>query len=220
MSDRIPGLTGLDVESSDGRMEVVTQPGAGFALPSPIGSFPAVPMDGGATVARIITNVTRDWSPPTPRATPEIVVHGRSLTEVFDALNRLREWGEGGGMLRTDAVPSGTSPTVTVVAHANLVLRIPRWAEYGSASTAARAEWDQMVAKLRIHEERHMAIAVEEADNLAAALMGREISEIPTLVTDANRTLRQRQDQMDADTNHGANPGVAYGDVILDTSIP
>ena len=203
--------------------------------PGPIGTSHRAPIDDGTLIRtdspvpgpvglnagdRNITVVIKDWVPPAPRTTPEIVVGGATLADVFDELNRLPEWGQAGGMLRTDRVPVGTSPTVTVHVHANLVFRLPRWTGYAHASAAAKAEWDQMFAKLRAHEQRHLDNAIEEADNLAAALNGEEIGRIAQLVTDANRTLHQRQVQLDADTDHGAKSGVPFGDVILDTSIP
>jgi hypothetical protein len=103
--------------------------------------------------------------------------------------------------------------------HAGLVKRLPRWTKYAEASPAARAEWDQMFAKLAIHENRHVEIAVEEAEALARDLIGVEIGEIPNLVTTANQTLHTRQEQLDADSDHGARPGVPFGDVILDISV-
>jgi hypothetical protein len=172
------------------------------------------------TGERNVTRVVKDWEPPAPRTTPEIVVAGRTLADAGAAIDRLNEWGEGGGRLRAERIPVGTSASVTVTLHANLILRMPRWTGYAHASTAARAEWDRMIGRLQAHENRHMAIAVEEADNLARALMGVEIAEIAQMVTDANRTLQDRQDQLDTDTEHGARAGVPYGDVILDTSIP
>ena len=188
----------------------------GFAPPSVAGFDPPVALD---TLQRMITSVTKDWDPPSPRSTPELVVRGRTLADVFDALNRLPEWGEGGGMLRTDRVSVGTSTSVAVAAHGNLVMRLPRWADYAAASTAAKAEWDRMMVRLRAHEQRHLDIAIEEANNLARDLVGHEIGDIPDMVTEANRRLHDRQEELDHDTDHGAKSGVTYGNVDLDTSI-
>jgi len=214
MSQRIPGVTGTDpTVGGSGTNQGNVLPHSGMVVPGPLGDD-AIPL-----ADRIITVVTKDWEPPSPRTTPEIVVGGTTLAQAGAALDRLEEWGQGGGMLRTDPVPVGTSAAVTVHVRANLVFRLPRWTGYNRASTAAKAEWDQMLAKLRIHEQRHMDIAIEEANNLAAALNGKEISDIRQLVTDANNTLHQRQVQLDNDTDHGAKSGVTYGDVTLDTSI-
>jgi len=215
---RIPGVLGTEPPRPD-------EAKSGGQLPQDLGFSPPGPLglhSGSGTalaVTRIVKDVTNDWVPPSPTTTPEIVVRGRTLAEVGNELNRLPEWGQGGGTLRADPAPAGTSPEVTVSLHANLVLRMPRWTRYAEASAAARAEWDQMIAKLRVHEERHVAIAIEEANSLASALIGVEISEIAGMVTDANQTMQARQDELDRDTENGSRPGVPYGDVSLDTSI-
>ena len=177
-----------------------------------------IPLDD---LQRMITKVTKDWNPPNPRTTPGIVIGGATLAAARAKLDRLNEWGEGGGRLRTDAIPPGNTTSITVHLHANLVRRMPTWSGYAKASPAAKAEWDQMVKKLGEHEDRHVEIAIEEAEQLAKDLMGKEISEIVQLVTDANARMQQRQDDLDDvnNTDHGAKPGVRYGGVNLDTSI-
>jgi hypothetical protein len=187
----------------------------GAVVPGPIGLDGAIPMGG----QRIVAKVVKDWDPPKPRTTPEIVVGGKTLADAGRELDKLSEWGEGGGMLRTDSIPAGNSTDLTVKAHANLVHRLPRWTGYGAASTAAKAEWDRMVAKLKAHEDRHMEIAIEEADRLARDLVGVEIGDIADMVTEANRRMAKRQQELDTDTQNGSKPGVAFGDVTLDISI-
>jgi cell division septum initiation protein DivIVA len=186
--------------------------------PGVLGGDDVIPLDD---LQRMVTKVTKDWDPPSPRTTPAIVVGGATLQQAADQLNRLNEWGEGGGRLRTDRIPPGNSTKLTVNVHANLVRRLPTWSGYPKASAAAKAEWDQMVRKLAAHEDRHVAIAVEEADRLAQDLVGKEISDIVQLVTDANTRMQQRQDELDdpSNTDHGAKPGVQYGDVNLDTTV-
>jgi hypothetical protein len=216
MGERVPGVTGFEPPMAGQPADAAAPPDGGFDAPGVSGFDPPQALDAGD---RMITAVTKDWEPPNPRATPEIVVRGRTLAALEEALNRLPEWGEGGGMLRTDRVPVGTSASVTVNAHANLVFRLPRWANYDTASVAARAEWDRMLVRLRAHEQRHLDIAIEEANNLARDLVGLEIGEIAATVTEANRRMHDRQVQLDNDTDHGARAGVTYGDVTLDISI-
>ena len=103
--------------------------------------------------------------------------------------------------------------------HAALVYRLPRWANYAKASAKAKAEWDKMFAKLKAHEDRHLEIAIEEANQLAADLIGQDIGDIPAMVTEANRRMAQRQKDMDDASEHGAKEGVPYGDVIVDLNI-
>jgi len=208
----IPGTLGMETLSSNTQ----SQQGTLFnnALPGSIGSNAKA-----LSVQRIIASVTKDWEPPNPRTTPAIIINGKTLAEATAALNRLSEWGIGGGMLRAEAISPGNTSNLDVKLHANLVMRMPIWTGYQTASSAAKKEWDKMFAKLRIHEQRHMDIAIEEADALAASLVGREISEIANLVTKANKTMQKRQYDMDSDTDHGAKTGVPYGDVLLDGSV-
>jgi hypothetical protein len=187
----------------------------GAASPGPVGAGNAIPLSN----QRIIARVTTDWDPPNPRRTPAITIGGTTLADAGRELDRLNEWGQGGGSLRTDPIPAGTSTDLTVNLHGNLVHRLPQWTGYSRASTAAKAEWDRMLAKLTAHEDRHMAIAIEEGNALAGDLVGREISEIAGMVTAANRRMATRQTDLDTDTQNGSRPGVPYGDVTLDTSI-
>src|SRR5579864_3691539 len=165
------GVLGTEAQAGGGGGSALDVFGGGDA-PGVLGIDDPIALDN----ARIIASVTKDWDPPSPNTSPEIVVNGATLAQVFGELNRLPEWGQAGGMLRTDVIPVGTSTNLTVGAHANLVYRLPRWSKYANASAAARAEWDQMFAKLRAHEGRHLAIAIEEADTLAQALVGHDIS--------------------------------------------
>jgi hypothetical protein len=212
--NRIPGPHGTRQQLSGKQGDPTTRAGMGFG--PPIGSDSPVPLQ----VQRIIARVTKDWEPPNPRTTPAIVVNGQTLQQVADQLNAMEEWGQGGGAIRSDAIPPGNSTNLTVALHAGLVFRLPTWTRYNQASAAAKAEWDRMMAKLRAHEQRHLDIAIEEANALAQDLVGREIGEIAGMVTAANQRMRDRQQQLDDDTQNGAKPGVTYGDVFLDTSIP
>ena len=98
---------------------------------------------------------------------------------------------------------------------------MPTWSGYARASAGAKAEWDRMVRKLAAHEDRHVAIAIEEAEQLAKDLIGKEISDIARMVTDANARMQARQDELDdpSHTDHGAKRGVQYGNVNLDITI-
>jgi Bacterial protein of unknown function (DUF922) len=172
-------------------------------------------------VDRKVANVSTDWTPPAPSTSPEILVHGKTLAEVAAALNKRDEWGRGGGFIRADPTPAGTSPTIDVKLHANLVKLLPRWAEYDSASAAAKAEWDRMIVKLGAHEQRHVDIAIEEANQVAADLPGKSVDDIVPTINAGNARMQKRQNDLDDanNTDHGAKPNVTYGDVSLDTSI-
>ncbi len=187
----------------------------GFGDPNPIG------LKGGGPkfIDRKVANVTGDWTPPSTKTTPEIVVGGSTLEQVGNQLNQQGEWGKGGGEITVDNIPEGNSPTVDVVLHGGLVKILPQWLGYGSGSAAVKAEWDKMFAKLEAHEQRHVDIAIEEANKLLKDLPGKSIDLVGPMVTTANRRMKARQDQMDTDSDHGAKANVPYGDVILDTTI-
>jgi len=208
MGGRVPGVVGMNPQQ-----RTDWPPGSGFVDPGPGGMDDPVPL-----VARIIAQVNDDWHPPAPDTTPTVSLTADNLADLARLLPR-GEWGQGGGRLRSERIPVGTSTNLTVQLHGNLVLRLPEWTNYSSASAAAQREWDRMIAKLTAHEQRHVDIAVEEFDKVAPLLMGKDIDKIVDTVTAANAAAQRRQDQLDADTDHGAKRGVPYGDVFLDTSI-
>jgi|SRR5579863_490107 len=183
--------------------------------PGTLGVDDPIPLD----VSRIIAKVTKDWDPPNPTTTPEIIARGATLERAARDLNALPEWGQGGGSLRAEAIPAGVSTNLTVTLHGNLVYRLPTWTGYDAASTAAKAEWDRMLGKLKAHEDRHLAIAIEEGDRLAQDLVGLEISKISGMVTAANRRMAGRQQELDRVTESATKAGVQYGDVSLDITI-
>jgi hypothetical protein len=210
------GLLGTDADAgpaadSDAPADVL----GGGDPPGTLGSDGATPLSTGRTIGY----VSKDWDPDSPVSTDPIVVRGKTLADVFRALNALPEWGLGGGMLQVDDVPTGSSPDVTVTLHANLMRRMPQWTEYESASDAAKTEWNRMFRKLIDHEDRHVQIAAEEAELLAQDLVGKDVSKIGKLVATATARMRKRQKEMDTSTTHGAKPGVQYGDVLLDPTI-
>jgi hypothetical protein len=208
MAGRTPGVVGKDPQQ-----QADWPPGSGFTDPGPGGMDP-IPM-----ADRLIAKVEDDWHPPAPDTSATVVLRGKTLDEVAKELDRLDEWGQGGGSLRSDAIPAGNSTNLTVKLHGNLRLRLPSWPGYAAASAAAKKEWDNMIAKLTAHEQRHMDIAIEHGDALAKALVGNDIGVIAKMVTQENRDMAADQKHLDDDTDHGSKAGVKYGDVSLDTSI-
>lgn len=189
--------------------------------PFPVTGGGALPTPGGIELKagdRIIKSVKKDWDPTNPRTTPKIEVKGKTLKEVGRALAALPgEWGQGGGNLLNEPVPPGDSPEVDVTLHGNLILRIVEWTDYASGSAKGKANWDAMIEKLKIHENKHLSNAVEAAEQCAKDLVGREILEMPGIVTKANAALKAVQDALDTATEHGTKENVPFGDVILDT---
>lgn len=65
----------------------------------------------------LVTEVNKDWKPPNPYSTPEIVVKGKTLAQVAAELNQLSEWGRGEGNIRSDRLENVKTPEVTVGLH-------------------------------------------------------------------------------------------------------
>jgi hypothetical protein len=86
----------------DAQSQSQWQPGAGYADPRRDGMDGALPMTD-----RIIAQVNDDWHPPAPDTSATIVLQGRTLAEVSRELDRLDEWGQGGGSLLNGGVPRG-----------------------------------------------------------------------------------------------------------------
>ncbi len=214
MADRTPGVAGRDpfaqAPDPNGPGE---SPGAGFADLGPNGLNAPIPL-----VARIIAKVDDDWHPAAPNEDPTVSIEADTLADVGKLLPK-GEWGQGGGSLRSDAIPVGTSTNLTVTLHGNLIRRLPEWTNASAASAPARREWERMLSKLKAHEQRHMDIAIDHGNELAKELIGKDIDQISKLVTARNALIAKDQKQLDDDTNNGSKPGVPYGDVFLDTSI-
>ena len=102
----------------DPKQQTDWPPGSGFADPGPGGMDP-IPMSD-----RTIAKVEDDWHPPAPDASATVVLTGKTLAEVGKELDKLDEWGQGGGSLRTDSIPAGNSTNLTVKLHGNLRLRL------------------------------------------------------------------------------------------------
>jgi len=199
----------LDVDALPG-----VNHGAGLGLPGVLGGGGAVPL--GATP---IVAVEKDWVPPNPDTSTLANVGGRTLAQAGARLQALGEWGRGGGAIRNEAQPVATAGGYTVRLHANLIKQLPTWSGYANASQAAKNEWDRMIMKLDAHEQRHLDIAVEEADACAEDIVGKDMSQVPARVTHFNARMARRQQALDRDTDSGSRPGVPYGDIILDTSV-
>ena len=184
-------------------------------LPGPTGFDDPIPLDAG----RKITQVDRDWDPL--NLSPAFdTVSGTTLADVGQALAGLDEWGQGGGRVWNDAVPIGTSPTVTVQLRSDITFRLISWDNYSSASAAAKAEWDRMIDKLKAHEMRHVQNFLDIANQLAKDLIGKDIDRLVRMVNATGPRIKRAQDQLDTLTNHGKKKNVPFGDVFLDTSIP
>jgi hypothetical protein len=108
-------------------------------------------------------------------------VSGATLKAVLVELQKLPEWGTGGGNLGgtgeggeiTASTTNGKSYTIEI--HGEFFMTLPKWTEYDAATPAQKASWDTMLAALRKHEEEHVAIAHRNANALVKALKGSDV---------------------------------------------
>ncbi|MCC6126115.1 MAG: DUF922 domain-containing protein [Pirellulales bacterium] len=197
-----------------------------FGNASPIGVDMEEPVELGAT--KKISKVTKDWADPpvvTPTLTPE--VSGSSLKAVLVELQKLTEWGSGGGKLKgtgpngeMQAEPSEDGKSYTVAIKGEFILTLVKWKEYGTMTAPQKKAWDDMIALLTAHEREHVAIAYRNAEKLIKTLKGLDVMLAPQKVADANTAGQADQDDFDsaAKTDHGKNDYLTFKKVVLDTS--
>jgi len=221
--ERIPGPLGRDPLAAD----VPWYPTGGtFASPVPIGVDSGGPTE--LDTGKKIVKVTKDWSDPpsvTPTFTPE--VSGNTLKAVLAELQKLSEWGSGGGNLNGTgpggeirAEPSDDGKGYTVALKGEFFITLPKWKEYATATDPQKTAWDAMIANLKKHEEEHVAIAYRGAQKLVKDLTGLVVTLAPQKVADAQTAIQNAQDDFDspAKTDHGNNDFGSFKKVVLDTS--
>jgi predicted secreted Zn-dependent protease len=120
-------------------------------------------------------------------------------------------WREGGGSCSVTDVAVATYDTVT----------LPAWSPPANADSALAAEWSRFVTMLGRHEEGHRAIAITGAGEIARTLaMLAPRASCADLAASANAqgeailaSIRGRQKQYDAETNHGRRRGTTLEDL-------
>jgi len=170
-------------------------------------------------------NVVPVWDVNARRTKPEIKGSGATLAALKSNLNASQgdHWGEGGGDLTIDKVTGIFKPgdKFTVTLRGEFINRIPEWTDRNSATDAAKKEWDRFIAKLKAHEECHVAIARKAFDALAAEYPGTKITKVDELFKKRKGEIEQAQKDLDAvsNTDHGRKAGVPCGDALLDATI-
>jgi hypothetical protein len=211
-----PGTLGRDPDESDGAIKPADTPPV-TGLPDDVEA-----LSGG----RKVTKVTRDWTdPPTPTVTMTPTIGGTTLKEALAELQRLSEWGTGGGNL---SAPGGgeiqlttqDGKNYTAEIHGEFFMTLPAWSGYEKATAAQKAAWDDMVAKLRKHENEHVQIAYRNAQKLVRKLTNLPVEQAGQAVADAAQAGQDAQDDFDsgAKTDHGNNAFGGFPKVELDTS--
>lgn len=221
--ERIPGPLGRDPFDADAPWSPT---GGSFASPVPVGIDSGEPIE--LDTSKKISKVTKDWSDPpsvTPTFTPE--VSGKSLKAVLTELQKLSEWGSGGGTIKGTgdngeirAEPSDDGKSYTVALKGEFSMTLPKWTEYAKATDPQKKAWDAMIADLRKHEEEHVAIAYRGAKKLVKDLTGLAVTLAPQKVADAQTAIQKEQDDFDspAKTDHGKKDFGSFKKVVLDTS--
>lgn len=217
---RIPGPLGRDPFADASSSPT----NSGFADATPIGVDPWEPSELNTT--KKISKVTKDWSDPpsvTPTFTPE--VSGDSLKAVLAELQKLSEWGTGGGNLKGSgtngeitAEPSDDGKGYTVKLMGEFFMTLPKWKEYNKATDPQKKAWDAMIETLKKHEEEHVAIAYRGAQKLVRELTGLVAMLAPQKVADSQTAVQANQDAFDSKTDHGNTDSGSFKKVVLDTS--
>jgi len=215
-----PGPVGLDVDASAGGVKPMdAQPVVGLGEATP---------DGPEAMSnqRKITRVSKDWGdPPTPTLTNTPTVGGATLKEALAELQRLTEWGTGGGNLSGKdggeiqlTTTDGKSYSAEI--HGDFFITLPEWSGYGKATKAQQQAWDAMIAKLRKHEQEHVNIAYRGAQKLVQSLTNLPVEQAAQKIADAQQAGQDAQDDFDssAKSDHGKNDFGGFPKVELDTS--
>lgn len=206
------------------------EPDAEVAGPKPPDGQPIVGIaEGAETLANTprITAVKRDWGdPPKPSLTFTPEIGGTTLKAALVELQRLAEWGSGGGNL------SGTGPdggiqissedgkSYTVELKGDFFVTLPKWKGYDQATAQQKQAWDNMIANLRMHEDEHVAIAYRGAQKLIRTLTNLPVDQALQKITDSQAETQKNQDDFDsaAQTDHGAKNFGRFKKVELDVS--
>ena len=201
--------------------------GRAVAEPGPIGSDDSGAIELGAGPPKI-TKVTKDWGDPpvvSPTFTP--VISAVSLKAVLVELQKLSEWGTGGGNLSGDGPgdiiqldPSADGKTYSTNIKGKFFMTLPKWTEYDSATTAQKAAWDAMIANLRMHEQEHVSIAYRGAQKLVSALKNLPVTLAGQKMADNQQETQDAQDLFDSDaqTAHAGKDFKTFPKVFLDTT--
>ena len=197
-----------------------------FGSANPVGVDDDEPIELGTT--RKVSKVTKDWADPpsvTPTLTPE--VSGSTLAAVLVELQKLPEWGTGGGDVsgtgangEIQAEPSDDGKSYTIALKGKFFLTLVKWKEYDTRSVGQKKAWDDMIALLKAHEQEHVAIAHRGANKLVQTLTGLDVTLAAQKVADSATATQKQQDDFDstAQTDHGKNDFGNFKKVVLDTS--
>ena len=212
---RAPGPVGLDPDAGDASID----PAQGH----PIVGFgdEAQALDSTPKIVR----VTRNWGdPPTPRVSASPKIGGKTLKEALAELQRMSEWGTGGGNLTG---PDGEIKLVpddkgrySVELQADFFITLPEWSGYKDATPGQKQAWDNMISALRKHEQEHVNIAYRGAEKMRRTLTNLPVDQASQKMQEVTDATQAQQDDFDSSskTDHGNNQFGAFPRVELDVS--
>jgi hypothetical protein len=212
---RTPGSTGLDPDAALEASPPDTHPIVGL-------HDEAQALDSTPKIIR----VTRNWGdPPTPTVTSTPKIAGKTLKEALAELEKLPEWGTGGGNLsgpegEIKLQPDEKAGGYTVDLVGDFFITLPSWDGYASATAEQKQAWDNMITKLRKHEQQHVTIAYNGAQKMIRTLTNLPVTQAAQKMQEVTDDTQAKQDDFDSagKTNHGANAWGGFPKVELDTS--
>ena len=217
---RTPGAVGLDPDAGDTGIDEIHQPILGIGEGAQNG---AEALDN----QKKIKTVTRDWGdPPRPRVSTSPTVGGTTLAEALKELQKLPEWGTGGGNLSGTgkdgviALSSTDGKNFTCEIKGDFFMTLPGWSGYQNATPAQKQAWDDMIAQLRKHEEEHVAIAYRGAQKLVRTLTNLPVDQAMQKIQENGQATQDAQDDFDSEgkTDHGRKDWGGFPKVELDVS--
>jgi hypothetical protein len=221
-TQRLPGPLTAETDSYNPCGDGV---GTTVAHPGPIGlSDESTELHSGKTVVR----VTKDWTdPPAVDFTYEPEITASTLKAVLIELKKLPSWGKGGGSVKgtgENGDVQANSPDrkrYTIALVGKFITQLPKWMNYGDATTAQKQSWDNMMAELMKHEAEHVRIAHKFANKLVRDLTGIDVMKAAQTVADSQTATKTAQDDFDSPkkTDHGQKAWGKFKKVFLDTSV-
>lgn len=212
---RTPGPVGLDPDVVDGTKV------------APLEDHPIVGIGDGAqaldSTPKII-RVTRNWTdPPAVRVDDTPKIAGTTLKAVLAQLERLDEWGTGGGDLTGPEGEIKLQPAdggYTVDLLGDFFMTLPKWEGYDNATPDQKKSWDAMLVALRKHEQQHVTIAYNGAQKMIRTLTNLPVTQAAQKMQEVTQDTQSKQDDFDsaAKTNHGKNAWGGFPKVELDVS--
>lgn len=136
-------------------------------------------------------------------------VKGKSIPDVFKALNKNGYWGR----YRSDPdVDWGKDDPVTKASiTSSPYIILPTWSDYSKATKDEKKSWDDMMKALEKHENNHHTIFKDAVDTFKKSLEKRDdlsAKDAKQLWKDFIKDTQDAQDKYDTKTSHGEKEGV------------